>query len=716
MYGSLTGNLVGVCYFLIYQIVGILFAGLFVKKEKKEFQLLIGSITGTVALHWFPTITSMFMNFTVASHVVALVLFLILMGVLCLAVPVKKKVFDGEQRGDGVISSIRMFGNSVKEAPFFWIMMVCTFVFFLLLLASHSIPMGDNGEIRTGQCTYGDMNMHLGFITSIAQQHTFPPDYSILPGTKLAYPFLCDSISSSVYVFGSSLRLAYMLPMMVAILQVFLGFYCLGKAVLKSKAKAAFAWVLFFFNGGFGFVYFLDMLSNNKENFTRIFTGFYETPTNLVDNNVRWSNVIVDMLLPQRATLFGWAVLFGTLALIYRAMEEKRVRYFVLAAIFGGALPLIHTHSFLALAMVCVVWVTGYLFQMAGGDMERENRIGKVLIPAGLVLMSLLQVIPAFQDNISTTGVLMVGVVVAVAVITILYYLYKVSSQGHFAEIAKTWGLFLAIVLVFALPQLVNWTFKQVGSGESLRGYFNWANEYDQYIWFYLKNLGLTAIVAIAALVYAKRKKFFMAGPALLIWAIAEFMVFQPNVYDNNKLLYIGYALLMYLVADFLGDLYVHIRSYKKVGSVVLAAVVVVVCTTSGVLTMGREFVSGKEYELYSSDQVALCEWIEDNTEADSVILTTTRHNNAVASLTGRNIVCGSSSFLYYHGLNYSEQEAAVGTMYTTPSADLFAQYNVSYVLVGPDERNSYAVDEATIQSIGELVFSQNDVQLYKLY
>ena len=715
MYGSLNGNLLGVGYYLIYQIVGILFAGLFVKKEKKEFQLLIGSITGTVAMHWFPTITSMFMNFTVTSHVVALVLFLLLMGVICFVTPVKKKVFDGEQRGDGFVASIRMFGTSVKGAPFFWGMMACMFVFFLLLLSSHSIPMGENGEIRTGQCTYGDMNMHLGFITSITNQQIFPPDYSILPGTKLAYPFLCDSISSSVYVFGASLRVAYMLPMIVAILQVFLGFYCLGRVLLKSKAKTIFAWVLFFFNGGFGFVYFFDMLSNNKENFTRIFTGFYETPTNLVGNNVRWSNVIMDMLLPQRATLFGWAVLFGTLALIYRAMEEKSVRYFVLAAVFGGALPLIHTHSFLALAMVCVVWVTGFLFQMAGGDMEQQNRIGRVLIPAGLVLMSLLQVISSFRNSIATTGFLMVGVVVAVAVITILYYLYKASSQGHFMEIMKTWGLFLVIVLVLALPQLVNWTFKQVGSGESLRGYFNWANESDQYIWFYLKNIGLTAIVAIPALIYAKRKKFFMAGPALLIWSIAEFMVFQPNVYDNNKLLYIGYALLVYLVADFLGDLYVHIRSYKKVGSVVLAGVVVVVCTTSGVLTMGREYVSGKEYELYSSDQVALCEWIEENTAPDAVILTTTRHNNAVASLTGRNIVCGSSSFLYYHGLDYSAQEAAVGIMYTTPSADVFKQYNVSYVLVGPDERNTYAVDEATIQSMGQLVFSQNDVQLYKL-
>ena len=112
--------------------------------------------------------------------------------------------------------------------------MVILFVFYYLLVSSHSIPIGENGEIRTGQCGYGDMNMHLGFITSIANQQVFPPDYSIMPGVKLAYPFLCDSNSSSIYIFGSSLRVAYMLPMLVAFFQVMLGVYCLGKVFLKN--------------------------------------------------------------------------------------------------------------------------------------------------------------------------------------------------------------------------------------------------------------------------------------------------------------------------------------------------------------------------------------------------------------------------------------------------------------------------------------------------
>lgn len=716
MYGSLGGNIAGILYFFAYQVLGIFFAGLFLKKEKKEFQLLIGSILGTVALHWLPTLTSLFMEFTVASHIAALAIFVVLFGVVMFVKPVKKQVIGEDVKGDGIIVSFKSFGLAIKEAPVFWSMLVVMFLFFCGLLFSHTIPMGENGEIRTGQCTYGDMNMHLGFITSITQQKTFPPDYSILPGTKLAYPFLCDSISSSVYAFGSSLRVAYMLPMMLAMLQVLLGFYCLAKVVLDSKAKAAFAWICFFLNGGFGFVYFIDLLGKDKEKFNGIFTGFYTTPTNLIDNNVRWSNVIADMVLPQRATMFGWAVLFGTLALLYRAIQDKNTRYFVLVAIFGGALPLIHTHSFLALAMVCVVWVTGYIYELAGGNMDEPNKVGGYLVPAGLILLSVLQANQSFKDNIGKTGMMIAGLIVAAAVVVILFYLWKAVSQNKFKEILSTWGVMLVIVLILALPQLMNWTFKQVGEGESLRGLFNWANENnDQYVWFYIKNIGLTAILAVPALVYATKRKFFMAAPALFIWAIAEFMVFQPNEYDNNKLLYIGYALLVILVADYLGDIFVKIKENKKIGSYVLAAVVLVLCTTSGILTLGREWVSGEEYELYGTSQVKLCEFIEENTDPKAVILTNERHNNAVASLTGRNIVCGSDSFLYYHGLNYSQQRSDQGTMYTTPNLELFKQYNVSYVLIGPDERNSYTVDEAAIQSMSDLVFSDNDVQLYKL-
>ncbi|MBQ3600511.1 MAG: hypothetical protein II992_04810 [Lachnospiraceae bacterium] len=715
MYGSVEGNIIGTLYFLAYQVIGIYFAGRFFKKEEKMLQLLLGSVTGTVALHWFPTIVSFFMDFTISSHIVGLILFALLIMVISTA-GLKKKVFGSvEVPTRGVKGSFQMLWKEISTSPVYWIIALL-FLVFVGLLSSHSIPMVD-GAVYTGQCGYGDMNMHLGFITSIARQGTFPPEYSILPGVELAYPFLCDSVSSSIYLFGTSLRWAYMLPMMLAVLQVFVGFAYFTKLVLGCRVKTMFAFLMFFVNGGFGFAYFVDKVQNNKENFNRIFTAFYETPTNYVGSNVRWSNVIADMLLPQRATLFGWAILFGTLALLYQAAKTKNMRYFVMAGIFGGALPMIHTHSFLGLALVCSIWVVGYMYKLVGGELEGENTVAKYVIPIGLLCMCLLQRNTTFLENIPKTGLVVAGFIVASLVALVLYYVWKVVEHGKWQELFKTWGVFLILVLCLALPQLFRWTFQQAQGESFLRGWFNWANEEDQYIWFYIKNIGITAVLAVPAFIYAKKRKFFIVAPTLLIWAIAEFVVFQPNVYDNNKLLYVGYSLICILVADFTVDLLKIFHKYKKVGSYVCGACILFVGTFSGILTIGREWKSGEEYELYNRNQMELCEFIEDNLPEDAVVLTNDRHNNAVASLTGRNIVCGTGTFLYYHGVSYQDRLPEIQAVYEAPlsNTDILEKYKVSYILVGPEERGSYNVDEVAIQSMATCIFSENDVQLYQI-
>ncbi len=45
-------------------------------------------------------------------------------------------------------------------------------------------------------------------------------------------------------------------------------------------------------------------------------------------------------------------------------------------------------------------------------------------------------------------------------------------------------------------------------------------------------------------LLQAKRQEFMKYAPALLLWLMAELVVFQPNEYDNNKLLYPAFAFL----------------------------------------------------------------------------------------------------------------------------------------------------------------------------
>lgn len=146
--------------------------------------------------------------------------------------------------------------------------------------------------------------------------------------------------------------------------------------MLKSKVKAVVAWLFFFFNGGFGILYFIDGVREDKSIFLRIFTEFYQTPTNFTDKNIRWSNIIVDMLLPQRATLFGWAILIPSLYILYRAVLLKNRKYFIVTAVMAGALPLIHTHSFLAMAFVCAMWLICSASSLKNNtDIEEKEQI-----------------------------------------------------------------------------------------------------------------------------------------------------------------------------------------------------------------------------------------------------------------------------------------------------------------------------------------------------
>lgn len=88
-------------------------------------------------------------------------------------------------------------------------------------------------------------------------------------------------------------------------------------------------------------------------------------------------------------------------------------------------------------------------------------------------------------------------------------------------------------------------------------------------------------------------------------------------------------------------------------------------------LTIGRESIAG--YCLYGDSQLKAAEYIYENTEPEDTVLTDMRHNNEIAALTGRNIVCGSTSYVYFHGLDYTERETDMQSMFSAPQANCAA-------------------------------------------
>lgn len=625
--------MLGVLWFLFWQVVGLLIAARVFRLSGCFERLWLGSVCGSLAAVWLPVPFSFLFGFTPASHLCAAALGLLTAAFL-------RKSFRLTARDE--------LRDCFREHRSFFFLLIPFLALCVVLLCSHTLREM-RGALYTGQSGWGDMPMHLGFITSIAVQGAFPPEYSILPGERLCYPFLCDSVSSSLYLLGTPLRWAYMIPAFFAFAQVFCGFYFLARAMVRRRSAALLAFVFFFLNGGLGMIFF-----TGEYTLRELLTGFYKTPTNLYDRSIRWVNVIADMLLPQRATLFGWAVLFAALFLLYRAVFKQEQQFFLPAGVLGGLLPIIHTHSYLSLGLVAACWL----------------------------------VWSAKRDRLSKTWFL-------------------------------SWLAFGLPAVALAVPQLLLWTFHSVGgNAQFLRWHFDWVNEgRENWLWFWLKNVGPLFLLAPLAFVFADREQRAAAFPAFLIFLLCEFVAFQPNVYDNNKLLYISYALLCILSADLAVRAAAGIR--RRSLRAAALALLIVLCTNAALFTLMREFVSGTEkhaIRLFSASDAAAADYVRENTSPDALFLTASNHNNAVASLTGRNIYCGSASYLFYHGLDYTPRQELARMLLTDSECfeSLHAELGIGYVYLGDYERGLGCCTEYFEQNY-LCVFRMGNVAIYQI-
>ena len=368
----------------------------------------------------------------------------------------------------------------------------------------------------------------------------------------------------------------------------------------------------------------------------------------------------------------------GRAALLCEAVRERDGKLFAMLGIWAGCMPMIHTHSFLALG----------------------------LISAGALAHCALKAPKSARQGGGS----------------------PLAGEGRGATLLR-FALYAGVTLALALPQLLTWAVPQTVKGGSLQFRFNWVNNrgdgrlIDGYCWFWIKNVGLIWLMMVPAALQGRRARrdgperprpipMFALG-ALMIYIVAELIQFQPNEYDNNKLFYVAYMAMMPAIGAYLVALWNRLKGLP--GRALLAAVFLAAATLSGALSIGREVVS--DYQLFSADEVSAAAFIEENTPRDAVILTGNQHNNAVAALTGRNIVCGTGSYLYYHGLDYGAQQDDERTMFESPedSAALFEQYGVRYVYVSSHERGKFAVDEAWFADHCDLLFAEGDVCLYAM-
>ncbi len=636
--------MIGIILYLYFLLIGYSYSCCLFKDRSLYFRIWMGGIFGNALLMMGIVPLAALFDFTYLSHII-----LIVLSALPLIFLIRKAGMDAFK--NALVSKGEISCGIDNKIFLFLILPIILLI--AVLLTNHILPQYKDGGFASGQCTFGDLQMHLGFVTSIAEQQIFPPNYAFLSGHTLNYPFLVDMLSSSLFLFGADLRTAVLVPSYIISALIVMGIYILAYRLTNRKASAVLATVFFFFCGGFGFSYFLDGAKADKTVFTQIFTEYYHTPTNFTDHNMRWVNPICDMIIPQRTTMAGWCMFFPALWLLLEALQTKSRKIYIILGVLAGCMPMIHTHTFLALGMLCAVLFFAYL----AGEKDKKE--------------------------------------------------YVIS-----------WVIFGGIVAVMAAPQLFFWTFRQTTGNESFLRYgFNWINEQDPYLWFYIKNWGITALFAVPAILNAsKDNKKLLAGCAF-IFITAEFVLFQPNKYDNNKLFFIVYIILLIFVSDWLMYIWDSLKGIR--GRAYLAGIVIIAGTLSGTLTIIREYKSGADYQTYSEDDIKMAEYIRENTESDALFLTSAYHLNPVVSLAGRNIYVGSSLYVYFHGMDdeYYKRNEEIKKAYTGSYENLISfckKNNISYVYVGQNEKNEFKPDSKVTDKL-EKVYSCGTEALYKI-
>ena len=669
-------------YLALYLAFGILTVRFLLPRHKPLNRIWLGLSLGVLEEMWLPALCAFLFGFTALAHAAAAGL---LLALTALAWALRDRrdpaPWDEEEK-----TQLR------KMLP----VMIPLTLLGAFLQYTHTMRADAAGNWHVGQSTYGDLPMHLSFITGLVGK-PFPADYPFFPGARLSYPFLTDTLSSTFCLLGCSLQAAVILPGTLMMALCFMGVLVLGREMTAGGKAAVLAALLFFLNGGLGFLYDFDLAGGSWKAepdanlFTRawqtasgwfetvgerignILTGYYKTPTNQpTPNNLRWSNVICDLMVPQRTLLGGWCAVmpcFYLLDAVFRPVKRDRengARGLILLGLWAGALPLVHTHSFLALALASLGCLC---YDLIHGDpdamMIRRER-WRILLP---------------------------------------YLAYA------------------AVAAVLAVPQLLLFTFRQAfqeGAGHTfLQFQFNWVNNpggggmRDLYLWFYIKNIGLPFIALMAALfdkTPRNRRLFAMALPIILA---AEFIRFQPNEYDNNKLFYLAWLLCCMITADWCCALWRKLKGMRS--RAVLATVAAIVTFLSAGLTIWRECVS--DYTAFSRASVEAGEFARDRTEGDAVFMTGTQHLNPVLSIGGKTIVCGPDLWLYWHGFDTRERQAEIRLFYEHPEEhpEILKKYGAGYIFVSSYERSEYEVDTEALDRLYRKVFENGEAAIWKV-
>lgn len=510
---------------------------------------------------------------------------------------------------------------------------------------------GADGAIYTGvDHNIGDLPFHLAVINSFVHGGNFPPEHPELAGVRLTYPFLADFVSAMLVRAGAGMRDALFVVNVSLALALVAILFRWASHFTRDRLAGVVTPLLVFFGGGFGFALLLRDVDPTQGGLVALLQRLRHDYTILGSGGLRFGNIVVTMLMPQRSILMGMPLVVAVWALWWQAMgdggeaEGRRARRLLAGAgAITGLLPLVHAHAFAVTVAVAAV--------VAVASRRLTEWRWFFVFALGLAAPQLAWLAAGSSLQAGTFVAWHVG--------------WDRGNRHPVAFWLDNLGLFIPLLIVG-----LAWGWR--------RGWLS-------------------------------RRHLLLYLPFLACFVVPNVLKLSPWIWDNIKFLIWWHVASAPIVAMLLARVWRRGGGWR-----VVAAGGLVVLTLSGALDVARVASRSIELRIYDAAAVSFGHRIRAVTPPGSVVLHAPTYNSEVFLAGRRSVLgYPGHTWSQGLDAGRREEEVRAVYAGAPEAREILARYGVGYVLVGPRERDLAGAPDLGFIDTLRLIAESADYRLH---
>lgn len=367
---------------------------------------------------------------------------------------------------------------------------------------------------------------------------------------------------------------------------------------------------------------------------------------------IHWANTLAAQLAPQKSFFLGLLIFTIVFSQFPKNIYEKRFsrRKILALSLLSALLIISHTHSFIALVLSMLALVSLKIFA--------KNQV----------------------------------------------YKYNLIRYAFWS------ALFSLITFSLFLGTTVGSGFFQPLLGWMAASKFGSSGFYD-FIRYQFLNWGIFILYILVLIKKNKIHKTAFGRAGILLFLVAHLVAFQPNPWDNTKLLTYSYLLLCPLIAQ---DLYAKVSS-RKTWSKLLGFGLFITLTFSGFHDVVLSWLEPQRimYDRYDLEAAQHLNMLAD--EGD-VVASYDRVQDFVSGFTKSQMLMGYRGFLWTYGVDSTHMLTNLENLYAYPmkSSRIAEDLKIKFLVLGEEERKKFNASEFELGQVATKVFSNKKYVIYE--